>query len=77
MILSEILHNDKPAFHGELKENERIVPLRPPLAASDKDELGGASKNCFLRGGSLFLLPYQSEFYVVNQMITLIFKEWN
>ena len=46
-IISKIRHNDKPAFHGELKENESVVSLKPPLAAIDRDEIGGASMNVF------------------------------
>ena len=37
VIKSVITDNGKPAFHGELKESEQVVQLRPGLAASDDD----------------------------------------
>ncbi|XP_005090315.1 calsyntenin-1 [Aplysia californica] len=46
VINSEIEENGKPAFHGEVTENERVVQLKPPLSAFDKDEVGGARYIC-------------------------------
>lgn len=45
-IWSKLIEHDKPSFHGMIKENERIVQLRPPLSASDADEEGGARFIC-------------------------------
>ena len=61
MIKSEITDNGKPAFHGELKENERVVQLRPGLAASDDDKEGGASE-CF----SVLILCFSLCLFVVH-----------
>lgn len=44
-IWSKLTDHGKPAFHGEIKENERIVQLKPELSASDADEAGNASKS--------------------------------
>jgi hypothetical protein len=46
VIWSKLLDHDKPAFHGEIKENERLVQLKPELSASDADEAGGAMFIC-------------------------------
>lgn len=46
VIWSKILEHDKPAFHGEIKENERVVQLKPELVASDADEFGGGKFIC-------------------------------
>lgn len=44
VIWSKLMEHDKAAFHGEVKENERVVQLKPELMASDADEMGGASE---------------------------------
>ncbi|XP_059160470.1 calsyntenin-1-like isoform X2 [Physella acuta] len=46
VIWSKLMEHDKPAFHGEVKENERVVQLKPDLLASDPDEMGGAKYIC-------------------------------
>uniref|UniRef100_A0A2C9KR50 Cadherin domain-containing protein n=1 Tax=Biomphalaria glabrata TaxID=6526 RepID=A0A2C9KR50_BIOGL len=45
-IWSKLMEHDKPTFHGEIKENERIVQLKPELLASDSDEVGAAKYIC-------------------------------
>lgn len=46
VIWSKLLENGKPAFHGEIKENERVVQLKPPLSATDADEVGNERFIC-------------------------------
>ncbi|KAH9514163.1 Calsyntenin-1 [Bulinus truncatus] len=46
VIWSKLMEHDKPTFHGEIKESERIVQLKPELIASDSDEVGGAKYIC-------------------------------
>ena len=46
-IQSVLTEKKKPAFHGEIHEDERVVMLKPQLAAIDRDDIGAASRFTF------------------------------